>query len=107
MTAAQLTEPISDTAEDLVPAGVVFQAGPPAYMVLAFGVVVALLACFPLMVLAAVLLISLAVTIVVAALVAAVVVAPVRLVRRLRHARPLGSMHGEQPAGVGLARPAR
>jgi hypothetical protein len=69
-----------DEARDLVPVvGAVFQAGPPAYALVGFGVVITLLACSPLVILGAILMISFAVT----AIVAAVVVVPVLLVRQV------------------------
>ncbi len=69
-----------DEARDLVPVvGAVFQAGPPAYALAATGAVITLLACSPLVILAAVLMISLAVT----AIVAAAVVLPVLMLRRI------------------------
>ena len=74
-----------EVADDLVPVvGVIFQAGPPAYAIVAFGAVVTLLACSPLMILAAVLLISLAVVATLAALVAALVIVPLRLAGAVR-----------------------
>jgi hypothetical protein len=70
-----------DVADDLVPVvGVVFQAGPPAYVIAAFGVVITLLACFPLMILAVILAMGLAMT----TLLAALVVVPVHLARASR-----------------------
>ena len=76
-----------DEARDLVPVvGAVFQAGPPAYALVGLGAVITLLACSPLMILGAVLMISLVVT----ALLAAVVVAPVLVVRRVRASSLLG-----------------
>jgi hypothetical protein len=102
MTAAQLSqspyaaqEPQSamDEAEGLTAVvGAIFQAGPPAYAIVAIGGVVALLACAPLMILAAVVAISLAVTAIVAGLAAAVVVVAVRLVRALREQRQLPAL---------------
>jgi hypothetical protein len=95
MTASQLTRPeragmpaptVAEMADDLLPVvGVVLQAGPPAYAIAGFAGVVALLACAPLMILAAVALVCLAVTLVVGA-VAGVVVAVARLA--LRELRP-------------------
>jgi hypothetical protein len=61
----------------------VFQAGPPAYVIGAFGAVIVLLVCAPLMILASVLIISLAVTALVVGLVGAVVVVSSRVVREL------------------------
>ena len=80
-----------DSVDDLLPVvDVVLQAGPPAYMVAAFGGVVALLVCAPLAILGALLLIALVVSASVVALAGAVLVMPVMLVRRTaRHlARP-------------------
>ena len=85
MPTAQLThepppETPMDEARDLVPVvGAIFQAGPPAYALVGVGAVITLLACSPLVILGAVLMISLAVT----AMLAAVVVVPVVVVRRV------------------------
>ena len=117
MPTAQLThqpppESPMDEARDLVPVvGAVLQAGPPAYALVGFGAVITLLACSPLMILGAVLMISLVVT----ALLAAVVVVPVLVVRRVhelivarrsaepRAARdPLRRGFARAPASVGL-----
>jgi hypothetical protein len=69
-----------DEARDLVPVvGAVFQAGPPAYALVGLGAAITLLACSPLVILGAVLLISFAVT----ALLAAIVVVPVLVHRRV------------------------
>jgi len=73
-----------DVADDLVPVvAVVFQAGPPAYVIVAFGAAIALLVCGPLMILAAILIISLVVTTTLAGLAAALVLVPLHLVRSL------------------------
>jgi hypothetical protein len=88
MSTAQLTrqpppETPMDEARDLVPVlGAVFQAGPPTYALVAFGAVITLLACSPLVILGAVLMISFAVT----AILAAVVVLPVLMLRRVHGA---------------------
>ena len=88
MSAAQLTrqpppETPMDEARDLVPVvGAVFQAGPPTYALVALGAIITLLACSPLVILGAVLMISFAVT----AIVAAVVVVPVLLIGRVHEA---------------------
>jgi hypothetical protein len=67
-------------ADDLLPVvGVIFQAGPPAYSVAAFGAVIGLLACAPFMILGAVVVISLVVT----TAAGLVVAAPLLLVRRV------------------------
>src|SRR4051794_40017552 len=72
-----------DEARDLVPVvGVVFQAGPPTYALVAVGAVITLLACSPLVILVAVLMISFAVTV----MLAAVLVVPVLMIRRVHHA---------------------
>jgi hypothetical protein len=121
MTAAHLSippraldpEPPSeiDLADDILPVvGVVVQAGPPAYVIAAFGAVITLLACFPLMILVAVLVIGLAVTALLAALAAGLVVVPMQLVRASRD-RPvthglLRSIASSWPRALG-ARPAR
>jgi hypothetical protein len=102
-----------DEARDLVPVvGAVFQAGPPADALVGVGAVITLLACSPLVILGAVLMISLAVT----AMVAAVVVVPVLIVGRVLEviaarrsaasrsepARPRRGL-SRAPAGVRLA----
>jgi hypothetical protein len=119
MPTAQLTrrpppETPMDEARDLVPViGTVFQAGPPTYALVAIGAVITLLACSPLVILGAVLMISLVVT----AMVAAVVVVPVLMIRRVheviaarrsREARPAVSPRAEarprwRPASAGTA----
>jgi hypothetical protein len=70
---------LHEPLDDVLPVDLVVQAGPPLYAIALFGGVVALLAAAPLMILAAVLLITLAVTAVLGALVAA----PVLVVRRV------------------------
>lgn len=103
MTAAQLSSPshpsseappssdiratpppsVAEMADELLPVvGVVFQAGPPAYAVGAFAAVIALLACAPLMILAAVVLISFLVTVLIAGVVGLAVGVPWLLLRR-------------------------
>ena len=85
MPAAQLShqpppESPMDEARDLVPVvGAVFQAGPPTYALVGVGAVITLLACSPLVILGAVLMISFVLT----AMLAAVVIVPVLVIRRV------------------------
>jgi hypothetical protein len=91
---------VGEMADELLPlVGVVFQAGPPAYAIVAFGAVIALLACAPLMILAAVVIVAFVATAVAAAVVGVVVGLPWLLLRDLDVHLPHRARDAQQTAG--------